>query len=63
MADNADMQVKWNYFLKTIHNKELLFSYVIEKIEQFIKPIYVSIIEENEFFENWNPTEYEWIVK
>ena len=62
LAGNADMQVKWNYFLRTIHDKELLFSDVITKIEQFIKPVYVAILDENEFFQSWNPTKYKWIT-
>lgn len=61
-ADNNDMKVKWNYFLKMIHDKELMLSEVIEKMEHFLKPVFDAIVEENEFFGRWDSKRYEWEV-
>lgn len=62
LADNADMRVKWNYFIKTIKNKKIMFYDVIINMEHFLKPVYDAIIEENEFFGWWNPKNYKWGV-
>jgi predicted nucleotidyltransferase component of viral defense system len=62
LSNNADMRVKWNYFLKTINNKEIMFLEVIEEIEQFLNPVFVAIIEEKEFFDWWNPKNHTWEI-
>lgn len=60
LSNQEDMQVKWNYFLKTIKGKEILFTEVVIKMVLFLRPIFEAIIDEKEFFERWDPARYEW---
>lgn len=60
LSNQEDMQVKWNYFLKTIKGKEILFTEVVIKMVLFLKPIFEAIIDEKELFERWDPVRYEW---
>lgn len=54
LSEDADMQTKWRYFLKTIKGRELPFADVISKIDVFLHPVWDAIVEENEYFGTWN---------
>ncbi len=60
LADDADMQTKWRYFLKTLGNPEMEFSEVIMGITAFLQPVWYSILAENEYQRQWNSKENEW---
>ena len=42
------------YFLKTINNKSLDFSIVIEEIQIFLEPVFKAIVSEDEWQKQWN---------
>lgn len=63
LADDADMQTKWRYFLKTLGNPAIDFLEVIRGIQQFLLPVWEAIVTENEILccweaetSAWNPT-------
>lgn len=65
LADDADMQTKWRYFLKTLGNPTIDFSKVIRRIQQFLLPVRGDIATENELqcclkaeTSDWNPIMY-----
>ena len=54
LADAADMQTKWRYFLKTLGNPAVPFDYVIEQLNVFLGPVWSAIIHETENQIAWN---------
>lgn len=63
LADDAGMQTKWRYFLKTLGNPAIDFSEVIRGIRQFLLPVWEAVVTENECrrcwkaeISDWNPT-------
>ena len=60
LADDADMQIKWRHFLKTLNNPDMDFAEVIESIKTFLHPVWIEIINENEFLKNWDSENKNW---
>lgn len=54
LAEDADMQTKWRYFLKTIKGREIPFPDVITGIDRFLRPVWAAIVNEDEFFDTWS---------
>ena len=61
LADNADMQTKWKYFLKSIENKSLEFADVINEIAVFLEPVYDAIVGDREWRKVWHCENNKWI--
>lgn len=53
IAEDADMQKRWKYFLKTIKDNTLEFSAVIEEIQTFLEPVFEAIVNEDEWQREW----------
>ena len=53
LVDDAEMQNKWRYFLKTIKGQEISLSEVICAIDVFLRPVWNAIVNEIEFFGEW----------
>lgn len=60
LADDADMQIKWRYFLKTLGNPEIHFSEVIRGIQQFLLPVWEAIVTEDELLCFWSAETSAW---
>lgn len=60
LANDADMQSKWRYFLKNIKNETLEFAVVIKEITAFIEPVYESIVKETEWQKTWDSNKGIW---
>ncbi|RCX20156.1 putative nucleotidyltransferase component of viral defense system [Anaerobacterium chartisolvens] len=60
LAENADMQNKWKYFLKNIKNDSLDFTTVMDTMRSFLEPIYFSIVSEKEWLKTWSSKEQVW---
>lgn len=54
LAEDADMQTKWRYFLKTIKGREIPFPDVITGIDHFLRPVWAAIVNEDDFFATWS---------
>ena len=54
LADNTDIQKRWNNFCKKILKYELDFKVVIDTIIDFTLLPYQSIINQDEFFKKWS---------
>ena len=60
--DEASIK-QWEAFLYNIgagEDLEFQFQLVMETMREFLSPIYQSVIEENEFFKEWNFHLKEW---
>lgn len=53
LADDADMQTKWRYFLRTLGNPEMDFQTVMKGLEQFLEPLWDAMIGEEELLKHW----------
>lgn len=53
LAEDADMQKRWKYFLKNIKEESLEFSVVIEEIQKFLEPVFEAIVNEDEWLNSW----------
>ena len=60
LADDAGMQTKWRYFLKTLRNPTMEFSQVIQGIQRFLSPVWESIVSEDELLDCWNAETASW---
>ena len=54
LGDDEDMQKRWKFFLKTIKDNTLEFSFVITEIQTFLEPVFDAIVNEKEWQEQWN---------
>ncbi len=54
LADNVEIQKRWNNFCKKVWKYELDIKDVIDTIIDFTLPPYQSIVSEEEFFKNWS---------
>lgn len=59
LKNDADMQVKWRYFLKNIKD-DVLFDDVIETIEKFLRPVFDAILNEEEWQNRWDCNNRTW---
>lgn len=60
LADDADMQTKWRYFLKSLGNPEMEFAEVIDGIRNFLQPVWDALLSENECIKHWGSAMAEW---
>lgn len=54
LADDADIQKRWRYFLKNIKDDTLEFSAVIEEMKIFLEPVFEAIVNEEEWEAQWS---------
>jgi predicted nucleotidyltransferase component of viral defense system len=54
LANNSEIQKRWNNFCKKVLKYELDLRVVINSIIDFTLPPFEKIIEEGEFFKNWS---------
>lgn len=62
LAEDADMQKRWKYFLKNIKEESLEFSVVIAEIQTFLEPIFDEMVNEKEWQKQWYSIECNWKV-
>ena len=60
LADVADMQIKWRYFLKTLKDPEIDFKEVIAGIGKFLRPVWEKIISKQTITSNWTASTGSW---
>lgn len=54
LEEDADMQIKWRYFLKNIKTDTLEFKMVISGIKIFLEPVIDAILVEDPFRKHWS---------
>ena len=62
LAEDADMQKRWKYFLKNIKDDTLELLVVIKGIQAFLEPVFGAIVNEDEWQKMWYPAECDWRV-
>lgn len=60
LADNADIQTKWRYFLKTLGNHAISFIEVINQLQVFLEPVWIALIYEQEYQVKWFADQNGW---
>jgi predicted nucleotidyltransferase component of viral defense system len=60
LADDEGMQTKWRYFLRTLGNPEVSFREVMDGIQLFLEPLWISILAENEYLKHWISDDMQW---
>lgn len=60
LSNDAGMQTKWRYFLKTLGNPELSFSEVMDGIQRFLEPIWIAVLSEDECTKQWLAFSFCW---
>ena len=49
LADDADMQKRWKYFLKNSKDDTLAFVAAIDEIRTFLEPVFDAVVHEDEW--------------
>ena len=60
LADDVDMQKRWEFFLKNIKEDTLEFAVVIDEIQTFLEPVFENIITEKNTIKVWDSEKNEW---
>ena len=60
LAEDADMQKRWKYFLKNIKDDTLELSVVIAGIQNFLEPVFDSMIHGKTFISDWKRCTMKW---
>ena len=60
-ADNEDIKKRWRYFLRTIKDDTLEFSFVITEIKTFLEPVFNAIAGESVWQKKWFCRELKWL--
>ena len=60
MSSNIEMNRRWKNFLKQLKQNEPGFEDVLAVINSFLEPIWTAMIEEDEFFGEWDNMELVW---
>lgn len=59
-VNDSEMVVKWKRALKDIKSPDLIFDEVVKSIVNFLNPIWIKLVDEEEFFGEWIKTEQKW---
>ena len=60
LAEDAEMQKRWKYFLKNIKEESLAFSVVIAEIQTFLEPVFDAMVNEDEWQKMWSSKVVDW---
>jgi predicted nucleotidyltransferase component of viral defense system len=60
LADDLEMQVRWRYFLKTIHGETIQFKDVMLGIETFLRPVYDATLSDKVYLGSWSGVTHRW---
>ena len=60
LAENHDIQVRWRYFQKTINQTGLSLSEVMRLIDDFLSPVFASLVYGEDFAKKWNTKSQRW---
>jgi hypothetical protein len=60
LVDDSDIQVRWRYFQKTINQTGLSLSDVMRLIDEFLHPVFDSVVNRNIFSRQWDAKQRRW---
>ena len=60
LVDDENMQIRWRYFLRSLHNPDIPFSQVMDGITTFIEPVWDAFLKEEEFQKQWLAEKQNW---
>ncbi len=63
LAEDADIQKRWKYFLKNIKDETLEFSVVIAEIQTFLEPVFDAIVNQINVSNYWYVKYQKWTEK
>jgi len=62
LANNSDIQARWRYFQKTINQTGLKLSDVMLLLDDFLYPVFGSLVSGEAFTKKWNAKHRQWFV-
>ncbi|MBM7556072.1 nucleotidyl transferase AbiEii/AbiGii toxin family protein [Halanaerobacter jeridensis] len=60
-AEDEQRIKMWNNYLKRINQESISFHNIMNRLKTFLFPVYKAVINEKEFFRNWDNQNQEWI--
>lgn len=60
LVEDADVQVKWRYFLRSLGNPNIDFQTVIRGIQSLLEPVWNAFWEETDFQMKWSCNKNTW---
>lgn len=61
LVNNENIIIRWKHFLKTINDTSLDFQLVVNQIQAFLEPVYLSIINKVDWNKQWDCCKNCWI--
>jgi len=61
LADDNGIQTRWRYFQKTINQTGLTLSEVMRLIDDFLHPVYNSLVSGEAYTKKWDAKRQEWV--
>jgi predicted nucleotidyltransferase component of viral defense system len=62
LVNDKDIQVRWRYFQRTINQTGLSLSDVMALIDNFLHPVFESIIANNDLSATWGAEQQAWVA-
>lgn len=63
LDQDADMQVKWRYFQRNVRDTGPIFIEVLQGIDAFLRPVFESMGQNDEFCATWSASDMKWIIR
>jgi predicted nucleotidyltransferase component of viral defense system len=60
LAEDSSIQVRWRQYLRRMKMPEMNLSEVMTAIDQFLRPVWNSILSEKEFAQQWSQKDGNW---
>lgn len=60
LAEDAEIQKRWKYFLKNMKEGSLEFSVAIAEIQTFLEPVFDAMVNEDEWQKMWHSAKEAW---
>ncbi len=60
LSQDKEMQGKWRQFIRRLKLEDINFTLVMQSIDVFLRPVWNSIVNENECMKRWNCKDCTW---
>jgi predicted nucleotidyltransferase component of viral defense system len=60
LVNDADIQTRWNYFIRRLKLPELVFAEIMRGMDVFLRPIWIAITGQTECPQHWSAETYRW---
>ena len=60
LAEDSNIQVRWRQYLRRMKMPEMNLSEIMTAIDQFLRPVWIAILSEKEFAQQWSQKDANW---